>query len=175
MNEVLLIMMAEIIFILVLLLVTLLFVGWKRKRSNHDALEQLLDSMTEQEGERKAALVEYLTGRQKLEKQQADELCEDFVEAEKRFMYLFLEQQMKQKPVNGFYRDLCELLDNYLDLLPQQPTPATAPAPAPVAEADDKPPKKMPAAETDWDEAFAELGLDQNGWREDGSNPKSKP
>lgn len=117
MNEVLFILMAEIIFILVLVLLTMLFVGWRRKKEHQLALEQLLERVAEQEEARKSVLIGYLTVQQKMNNQAAMELCEDFVEAEKQFMYLFLEQQMKHKSISGMYQHLCELLDKYLNLL----------------------------------------------------------
>ncbi|WP_031433335.1 hypothetical protein [Methylomarinum vadi] len=170
MNEVVLIVMAEIIFILVLLLLTILFVGWKRKKNNHAALEQLLDSVSLREERRKSSLIDYLTGHQKMEKQVAVELCEDFIEAEKQFLYQFLEQQVKQKPMSDFYRHLCELLDKYLALLPQAAASSTAQA----TKSADKSAVKKKTLETDWAAAFADIGLDMSSLSTgDGSKAKN--
>ncbi len=180
MNTTLLIVLGEAVFVLAIVLFAVLFVNWRRKKHHNVALEQLLDAVTGQEENRKEGLIQYLTEHQKMDDQQALELCEDFVEAEKQFMYLFLEQQMKQTPVTEFYDHLCELLDKYLNLLPQavelrdEETPQEAEsateetADAETVDMEEAGETNPPASSTididepDWDAAFAESGEEMN-------------
>jgi|GEM_PF-2383960 len=118
MNTTLLVVLTEVVFILSILLLTLVFVGWKQKKSKNSEFEQLLNEIAEREELRKILVIKYLTEHQHLDGQAALMLSEDFIEAEKQFIYSFLEQQMKQKPLTGFYENLCGLLDKYLNLLP---------------------------------------------------------
>jgi len=162
MNTTLSVVLIEVIFILSILLITLVFVGWRQKKSKNLEFEQLLNKIAGREEERKVLVSKYLTEHQHLDGQAALILSEDFIEAEKQFIYLFLEQQMKQMPLTGFYENLCGLLDKYLNLLPaveifddEKPLSGTKGT-------DDKTDKisiSEPEKESvDWDTAFAESG-----------------
>ncbi len=174
-----LIALVEMGFILIAILVTLGIVSWKQKKNNHTGFEQVLSQISEEEGQRKKVILEYLTTRQHMETQQALELSEDFVEAEKQFFYAFLEQQMKKAPLTGFYQNVTGLLDKYLELLPEASNVHKVDESADSeqlpeedsqktgseqgdTEADDKGAEEVTVesdgSEPNWDEAFAESG-----------------
>lgn len=169
MNASIFIILVEVIVVLSVILIFLVFTAWKQKKNKNTEYEQLLNGIAEQEEGRKTQLIEYLTGHQGMENQAALELCEDFIESEKQFMYRFLERQMKQTTLSGFYGDLCGLLDKYLNLLPEAVEIKQVEQQAPDAE---KPLETEQTAdslveetdsdfgdeEPDWGDAFAESG-----------------
>ncbi len=119
MNMTLLWIIINILVVIILLMGIYMLLNWKRKKNYATQLEHNLNQIMEGEEERKSTLKQYLTSHLKLSNQAALELSEDFVEAEKQFMYVFLEQQMKQNSVEGFYDNLCDLLDKYLNHVPE--------------------------------------------------------
>ncbi len=119
MSDTVMLIIIEVQLVIILLLGVLLFLNWKRKKKYASQLESILNQIMDEEETRKTSIQHYLTSHLKLNDQAALELCEDFVEAEKQFMYVFLEQQMKQGVIDGFYQNLCELLDNYLNHIPK--------------------------------------------------------
>lgn len=156
MNTTTLIILIEIVAVLSVLLLGLLFFNWKRKKKRHAELEQILNGVMEHEEIRKDELIVYLIDHQHIAQQQARELCEDFVEAEKQFMYAFLEQQIKLNSLDGFYENLRSLLDNYLRLLPEREaeTPRAQSSPPPSH-------TEMKKEEVDWEQALADSDENQ--------------
>jgi len=122
MTPMLLIILADALIILLLLLITLIVLAWRRKKFQHAQLEALLEQVANLELARKKQLIRYLCEHQQMAEQAATELSADFLEAEKQFLYVYTEQQLGCQPVSGFYTNVCQLLDKYLQLLPDSLT-----------------------------------------------------
>lgn len=97
----------------------LLFWQWRQKQHQHKHLEQLVDEISEQKSNRHKKIYGRLTNKYQLDKTSADDLANLLYDAEKQFLQKFIEQQM-QNSVEGFYEELCILLDNFLNALPAE-------------------------------------------------------
>ena len=117
MNTTLQIILAEAFIIFLILVVGFVAHHWRRSKKKQSALEELLDQVSASETVRKEKLISYLVENHQLDNNKSAELCEDFIEAEKRFMFEFIQQQLQQVPVTGCYENVCRLLDHYLQLL----------------------------------------------------------
>ncbi len=111
------IILIEIIFVLSISLIVLLVLNWKKKKKKTAEIERLLGQVEENGITRKEHLVNILTNQLAMQEQPAVELVEDFIAAEKRFTHQFLEIQLNQQPISGFYQHECEVLDKYLQLI----------------------------------------------------------
>lgn len=119
MQQTLLIVLIEILLVVLIALIVLLLLNWRRNMRCHAALEHLLDDVRERQGRRGEKIVSCLTEQYKLDQGAARELSVVLFAAEKLFLAQFIEQQMQQQSVEGFYENLCELLDSYLNAMPK--------------------------------------------------------
>ena len=118
MNTTLLIIIGGCAIFLLGLVIFILILGGRKKKQRHLELEALLDRVAAKEADRRAWLIRFLVDRYAQEEQNAVELCEDFIAAEKQFLHAYMEQQLSQQPVTDFYEHISQLLDKYLTLLP---------------------------------------------------------
>ena len=118
MSTTLQIILGEAFLLIFVLAIVLSFINWKKKKQQHAELDALLDQISGAESDRKSHIAGYLVTRYKIEASDAALLSEDFIAAEKNFLYEYLEQQFQQKTSAAFYANTCKLLDKYLDLLP---------------------------------------------------------
>ena len=117
MNTTLQIILWEAFIILSVLTVGIAVHHWRRAKNRQSSLEELLDQVSASETVCKEKLISFLVENHQLDNNKSAELCEDFIAAEKQFMYEFIQQQLEQVPVTGCYENVCRLLDNYLQLL----------------------------------------------------------
>lgn len=156
-------MIASIETLLVAIAVLLLFLGknWREKRRRHQEFERLLDDIKDRHELRPEQLARLFTQKYRLEKPTAQALAENLILAERQFLYQFVEQQLQQQAVTGFYENLCTLLDSYLNALPHR-QPAADPAKPeslPTAE-----PEAADPAPASGDEKPAEYGPPPPDW-----------
>lgn len=118
MQQTLLIIVIEFLLLLLLALIALLWLNWRKKTRRDAALEQLLIDVKDKHGLRADKIVAFFSQRYKLDKILAKELSDELFDAEKVFLMQFIEQQMLES-VDGFYDNLCQLLDEYLKVLPE--------------------------------------------------------
>lgn len=111
------ILLVEALLVLLISFIVLSVFNWKKKKQNAAEIERLLAQIEENDTKRRKHLVSYLTSELSLEEQSAMEQVEDFIVAEKRFTQQFLEIQLNQQPVSGFYQNSCEFADKYLQLI----------------------------------------------------------
>lgn len=113
MSPLLLICIVE--FLLLLILVAgVLLLKWKEKRRRHTDIELLLDAIKDSQGGRNNLISRRLVESLWIDQEQAQQVSQCLIEREKRFLKQFVEQQLQQGSVVGFYEQLCELLDEYL-------------------------------------------------------------
>lgn len=143
-QSLLLIGLGELSLVLLTGLIVLLAVNRRNKRRRLAGIEELLADIKDRQERRGDRLTLALVGQHHLDEQTAQAVSENLIAAEKQFLYGFIEQQMQQQTVGGFYENLCRLLDSYLDGLPK------------VAE---KPLADEPATETE--EQFADTDSEQ--------------
>lgn len=160
----LLIVLAELCIVLLTGLIVLLAVNRRNKKRRQAGLEELLDDIKDRQERRGERLALALTSKHRIDEESAASLSENLIAAEKHFLYGFVEQQMQQQPVGGFYENLCQLLDSYLDNLAKPAKPASKTdtasdpdSPATAAEEADQP--KAPDAgdappPPDWGDVF---------------------
>lgn len=115
-----LVLIVEVILLLLGIGGFLFFWQWKAKKNKTAEVEQLLDNIRSKEAERKSILTQYLEKAYTLDNTAANELGGYMVEAEKQFLHQFLQQQVQQTSLTGFYETLCELLDQYLYFIPSE-------------------------------------------------------
>ncbi len=123
------ILILEIAIVLLVIVCILLFLEWKRRKVFSQQLEQLLQSIDEQQKQRISTLTQLLENEYALDSSAAQESGEYMVEAEKQFMQQFVKQQIEKTTIAEFYQNLCGLLDQYLYFVPklsdiQQPVKA---------------------------------------------------
>lgn len=154
---------ASIETLLVVIVVLLLLLGknWRAKRRRHQEFESLLDDIKDRHEIRPEQLARLFNQKYRLEKPNAQALAENLILAERQFLYQFVEQQLQQQAVTGFYENLCTLLDSYLNALPhpQQATNPAKPESLPTAE-----PETTDAAPEPTDEKPAEYGPPPPDW-----------
>lgn len=100
--------------VLFLVIAYFLFSLWKKKKKQVVEFESFLESVKEAEIKRKVLLSETLMDKFTFANDDANESSKQMIEADKKFLQLFLRQQLEQTPVVGVYENLCELLDQYL-------------------------------------------------------------
>jgi hypothetical protein len=100
----------------------MLFLNWRVKARRQSALEALVDEYNGVRDQRVEQTVACLTKRYNMEKLAAQELSALLYSAEKLFFQQFIEKQMLDS-LDGFYPDLCELLDNFLISIPVSAAP----------------------------------------------------
>ncbi|MDX8128500.1 hypothetical protein QLH52_14500 [Methylomonas sp. OY6] len=144
MQSLLLIGLGELSLVLLTGLIAVLFVNRRHKRRRLAGIEELLEDIKDRQERRGDRLALALAGKHHLDEPTAEAVSENLIAAEKQFLYGFIEQQMQQQTVAGFYENLCLLLDSYLDGLPK------------VAE---KPVADEPAAKTE--EQYADTDSEQ--------------
>lgn len=132
----LLIILGELSVVLLTGLIVLLLVNRRQKRQRLAGIEALLEDVEARGALRGDSLFSALMNKHSLDEQSAHEVSETLLAAEKQFLYVFVEQQMQQHAISGFYESLCQLLDSYLDgLVGQQEKPqVTDTSPAEDAE-----------------------------------------
>ncbi|MGZ0078481.1 hypothetical protein [Methylomonas sp. YC3] len=145
MQSLLLIGLGELSLVLLTGLIAVLVVNRRHKRRRLAGIEELLEDIKDRQERRGDRLVLALVSKHHLDEPTAEAVSDTLIAAEKQFLYGFIEQQMQQQTVAGFYENLCLLLDSYLDGLPK------------VAE---KPVADEQAAETD--EQFADTDSEQS-------------
>ena len=106
-------------FVLMLILI-LLILFWRKKQQRHIEFERLLEDVKDRQESRPSSLSRRLVEKFKIDALTAQALSEDLITAEKRFLQLFIEQQLQQKSVENIYAQLCDLLDSYLLAMPNQ-------------------------------------------------------
>jgi len=117
MQQTLLIIVIEVLLLALLALIVHVLLNWRVKMRRHAALEKLIDEVKDRQGLRSEKIVDCLTEQYQLDQQVARELSAVLFTAEKLFLAQFIEQQI-QESVDGFYENLCELLDSYLSVIP---------------------------------------------------------
>ena len=117
MQQTVLIILVGVLLVLLAALTTLLLLTWRRQNRCHDLLEHLVDEVSDRQMLRSERLVGRLTSQYKLAEPAAKELSTVLFAAEKLYISHFIEQQMAPS-VDGFYDNLCELLDSYLKAIP---------------------------------------------------------
>jgi hypothetical protein len=155
-QSLLLILLAELSLVLSTGLIVLLIVNRRNKRQRLAGIEELLEDIKDRQQRRGDRLVLALVGKHHLDEQTAQALSENLMAAEKQFLYGFVEQQMQQQAVGGFYENLCGLMDSYLDVLPNAPEKPVSEKPAVDTEeplVDSKPAKQTGSGEVPAEEA----------------------
>ncbi len=166
MNITLTILIIESIVVLLGISGFLFFLRLKKKSKKLFELNQILENISSQEGERKAHLANHLQEGYALSSEAAAESAGYMVEAEKQFIQQFIKKQIEEASVVDFHQNLCELLDQYLYFIPTSAIEENNPANVEQAEITtkavlleeknhDSDEKKE---EPDWGEAFAESG-----------------
>jgi hypothetical protein len=134
-QSLLLMLLGEFSLVLLTGLIVLLVVNRRNKRRRLAGIEELLEDIKDRQPRRGDRLALALISKHRLDEQTAQELSENLIAAEKQFLYEFVEQQMQQQAVGGFYENLCRLLDGYLDNMPKSNAkPAEADVGAETAE-----------------------------------------
>lgn len=127
--------LSEVALLVMVGVVVILWLIWKRKKHQATELENLLQEVKSSEAERKKKIMRHLVVKRKLVEVTAAELCEELQQAEKQFLQFYLLYQLGQGSATEFYVQLTELLDQYLKLIPVsepivlQVANATTPAP----------------------------------------------
>ncbi|MDT4290518.1 hypothetical protein RO575_13200 [Methylomonas sp. MO1] len=134
-QSLLLIGLGELSLLLLAGLIAVLVVNRRNKRRRLAGIEELLEDIKDRQERRSDRLALALTGKHHLDEQTAQAVSENLIAAEKQFLYGFIEQQMQQQTVGGFYENLCSLLDSYLDGLPKAGEKPVADEPATETEA----------------------------------------
>ncbi len=188
MNVSLNILIVEITLVLFAVVCILVFLMWKHKKKVAMEFDKLLNKVNDQQSERKIQLVKFLIDDHALEVGEAEEASEYMVEAEKQFMQLFIKQQIEQAPVDGFYGNLCELLDQYLYFVPKKDSDEETESSEDkddmvvseeVNEAEDNKAvegssQQQEEAEPDWGDAFSESGDEMDGDVKEGYDAEKK-
>ncbi len=118
-QSLLLMLLGEFSLVLLTGLIVLLVVNRRNKRRRLAGIEELLEDIKDRQPRRGDRLALALISKHRLDEQAAQELSENLIAAEKQFLYGFVEQQMQQQAIGGFYENLCRLLDSYLDNMPK--------------------------------------------------------
>ena len=118
-QSLLLIGLGELSLVLLTGLIVLLAVNRRNKRRRLAGIEELLEDIKDRQERRGDRLTLALVGKHHIAEQTAQAVSENLIAAEKQFLYGFIEQQMQQQTVGGFYENLCRLLDSYLDGIPK--------------------------------------------------------
>lgn len=126
--------LAEICIVLLTGMIVLLIVNRREKKRRQSGIEELLDNIKDRQEMRGNRLALTLVNQYRMSEDVAATLSEKLLAAEKHFLYGFVEQQMQQQPIGGFYDNLCQLLDRYLENLTKPTARADTPEPEPNAE-----------------------------------------
>lgn len=118
MEQTLVIVSIEVLLVALTAIGAMLFVNWRRTTRCHAALERLFEDVKERQTIRHDRIIACLTSHYKLDESVAEELSASLFAAEKLFLTQFIEQQMREQSVDGFYQNLCDLLDRYLNEIP---------------------------------------------------------
>lgn len=103
-----------------IVLIVLQFLNWRKTTRCQAALERLFADEKERQALRSERLVGCLTRQYHLDTQDAQELAAAFFSAETLFLTQFVDLQTRQQSVEGFYQNLCDLLDSYLQAIPEK-------------------------------------------------------
>jgi len=161
------ILIIESIVVLLAISGFLFFLQLKKKSKKLFELNQILENISSQEGERKAHLANHLQEGYALSSEAAVESAGYMVEAEKQFIHQFVKEQIEQVSVVDFHQNLCELLDQYLYFVPASTVDESNPANVEQSEITTKPTlleeqshdsAEKKEEDPDWGEAFAESG-----------------
>jgi len=179
-NATLGILIVEVAVVSLVAVSIVVFLFWKHKKRRTAELEQLLQNIENQQGERKAQLAQYLMKDYSQVEDDAQESSEYMVEAEKQFMQLFIKQHIEQAPVSEFYGSLCELLDQYLYFIPKiaaennniEPSVSTETEVKDIDELDQM--ESLDKAENTADEAVLDK-IDASEPKEDESEAEAEP
>lgn len=95
-----------------------LFVNWRIKRKRISEFERLLDDINARQEARVSRLKQQFVDRHHLDQTEAQNLTQELIAAERLFLQQFIDQQLQQESVEGYYEQLCELLDKYLNSIP---------------------------------------------------------
>lgn len=117
MQPTLMIIVIEGLLVMLIALIALLIASWRRKFRCHEALEHLVEDVKEQQELRSEKMVNRLIAKYKLDDQAARELSAALFASEQLFISQFVEQQLHES-MEGFYDNLCALLDSYLKTIP---------------------------------------------------------
>jgi len=113
------ILVLEIAIVLLVIIGALLFLEWKKRKALTQQVDQLLETVEQQQQERVKTLTQLLETEYLLESSEAKEAGEYMIEAEKQFMQQFIKQQIEKTTVAEFYENLCGLLDQYMFFVPK--------------------------------------------------------
>ena len=116
MQQVVLIALIEVLVVLLITLIVMLSLYLRRKKRRLAAVNQLIDDISDSQAARKQKLSAKLGRGFKLSNQSALVLCDVLMTAEKKFIQQFVEQEMSGT-VEGFYENLCVLLESYLQVM----------------------------------------------------------
>jgi hypothetical protein len=129
MQQTILFVIIEVLVILLIGMGVLQYLNWRNKTRHNNDLERFVDDINNNRNQRGQQIVSCLTAHYHLEKAVAQELSALLYSAEKQFLIQFVDRQM-QNSVEGFYENLCELLDVFLGSIPitavQIPAPEAA-------------------------------------------------
>lgn len=127
MDHTLLIILIEVFLVALTALIVMLFLNWRNTTRCHAALERLFEDAKEQQSIRSDRIVACLMRQYQIDRPAAEELSATLFAAENMFLAQFIEQQMAEQSVDGFYQNLCELLDRYLTEIPARLTQSDEP------------------------------------------------
>lgn len=136
----LLVLLGELSLVLLTGLIVMLVVNRRHKRRRLAGIEDLLEDIKTRQELRGDRLALALAAKYQFDEQSAHEVSETLLAAEKQFLYGFIEQQMQQGAVSGFYENLCQLLDSYLDGVSGSQENQPAPDASAEAEGEAEPP-----------------------------------
>ncbi|ANE54404.1 hypothetical protein [Methylomonas sp. DH-1] len=115
---------------LIALAVLLLARGREKKRRQAE-IEELLAEIKDRQERRGDRLQLALIEKYRFGEEAAHSVADVLMLAEKQFLYQFVEQLLGRQPLAGCYRNLCDLLDSYLNgALAAAHPPANAAAPS---------------------------------------------
>ena len=117
MNTILQIILIEAAVFALIMILAIYYVGSRRKKARLAGIDQLVNEINKKESQRKQQIIDFLVDNCQLGQQQAEESSKNFIDAERLFMYQFIEQQLKQTSLADFYTQVCDLLEKYLGLL----------------------------------------------------------
>ena len=136
MQQMLLIALIEVLLVILIALLVLLSLHWRRKKRRLAAVNHLIDDVTDRESGRKQKLSAKLMREFKLSSLSAQVLSEVLLKAEKKFLQQFIEQEIHES-VDGFYENLCLLLESYMQVMAEGADHAALSGPLPVSQGED--------------------------------------
>ena len=142
-------------FLLMLgLLAVVLGLRWRQKRRQHLDIERLLEDVETRQALRRQQLTRRLQEHYGLTSESAAQLSESLMVAEKQFLRGFIDQQLHQASVSGFYEDFCGVLEAYYNALKTAGRESKTPKPQTASTGTDKQRQTTVTEVPDWGDVF---------------------